>query len=86
MFQHTCGSSKQDHGVTTSPSYPSDDMMIALATKPLNNGKAEIDMAPIIQNTIVAGCSTVKPRPAHSPGRRANTIKHSPIDMNSSDL
>ena len=37
------------------PASPSADMVSDLATKPLNNGKAEIDMAPMIQQTMVKG-------------------------------
>ena len=37
------------------PSYPNDDMISDFATKPLNSGNAEIEIAPIIEHTAVIG-------------------------------
>ena len=40
----------------TKPSFPNADMIKDFATKPLNKGKAEIDIAPIIVHTAVMAC------------------------------
>ena len=39
----------------TKPSYPSADIIKDFATNPLNNGKADIDIAPIIVHIAVIG-------------------------------
>ena len=45
----------------TKPSFPNADMIKDFATKPLNKGKAEIDIAPIIVHTAVIGMYLYKP-------------------------
>ena len=67
------------------PSYPNDDMISDFATKPLNNGKAEIETAPTIEQTAVMGLNLN--RPPNSEALQVPTLyRTAPILINKSPL